>query len=57
VVVVGSDEHEAKLSIAAIPNKKINIFIGEFLFAENSVQMPQTDVFLPNFFPLGDKYL
>src|SRR5689334_22528785 len=30
VLVVGSDEHEAKLSIAAIPSREINIFIGEF---------------------------
>jgi len=50
------DEHEAKLSIAAIPSRKINIFIGEFLLAKSSVQMRQTDVFVPNF-PLGDKYL
>lgn len=30
VVVVGCDEHEAKLSIAVIPSRKKNIFIGEF---------------------------
>jgi hypothetical protein len=30
VVVVGCDEHEAKPSIAVIPSRKKNIFIGEF---------------------------
>jgi len=30
VLVVGPDAHEAKLSIAAIPSRKINIFIDEF---------------------------
>ena len=32
--VVDSDAHEAKLSIAAIPSRKINIFIDEFPLAE-----------------------
>ena len=30
VAVVDSDAHEAKLSIAAIPSRKIDIFISEF---------------------------
>jgi len=49
VLVVGPDAHEAKLSIAAIPSRKINIFIDEFLLAGGSVQMPHTDVFFARF--------
>ena len=50
MLVVGPDAHEAKLSIAAIPSRKINIFIDEFLLAGGSVQMPHTDVFFCAFF-------
>ena len=52
VLVVGSDEHEAKLSIAAIPSGKINIFIGEFSLLRVRCQMRHTDVFVRTFFPV-----
>ena len=53
VVVVGSPAHAAKPSITATPSKRISVFIVEFPFVENSAQMPQIDVFLPNFFRTG----
>jgi len=49
VVVAGSLAHEAKPSIKATPSRKVNIFIVEFPFVEDSAQMPQTDVFRANF--------
>jgi hypothetical protein len=50
VVVVGSSAHAAKPSITATPSTRIIVFIVEFPFVENSAQVPQTDVFLANFF-------
>jgi len=51
VVVVGCDEHEAKLSIAAIPSRKINILIVEFSLlrvrCKSRIQMYFSRTFLP----------
>ena len=53
VVVVGSDPHEVKPSMKAVPSKSISIFIVDS-FVEDSAQLPRTDVFLSHFFRAGE---
>jgi len=49
VVVAGSEAHELKPSMKAVPSKSISIFIVD-PFVEDSAQPPGTDVFLSHFF-------